>query len=140
MTHPRARASAPVAAVLGAFVLGACVAEEPEVSGQAAFMDKCAACHGADGRGSLAMGLSLSPHAPDLTGLSAANGGEFPRDYVMSTIDGYTRGTHVRGVMPEFGAGDLGRTVIVENPDGTGTPVPVVLLALADYLESLQEP
>jgi len=126
-------------ALIAIVALGACVAEDPGVSGQAAFLDKCAACHGADGRGSLAQGLSLSPAAPDLTGLSAANGGVFPRDYVMSTIDGYTRGLHTRSAMPEFGAGDLGDTVIVENPDGTGTPVPEVLLALAEYLERLQE-
>jgi len=27
---------------------------------------------------------------------------------------------------------------VVENADGTGTPVPARLLALADYLETLQ--
>jgi hypothetical protein len=41
--------------------------------------------------------------------------------------------------MPEFGAGDMGDTIIVENPDGTGTPVPARLLALADFVESLQD-
>lgn len=123
----------------GALMLGACV-DEPEVSGQMSFMDQCAACHGADARGSLALGLALQPPAPDLTGLTARNGGTFPRDYVMSTIDGYSRGQHSSSAMPEFGAGDLGDTVIVENDDGTGTPVPSVLLALAEYLERIQQP
>ena len=31
------------------------------------------------------------------------------------------------------------RAVVVENEDGTGTPVPTRLLALADYVESLQD-
>jgi hypothetical protein len=57
----------------------------------------------------------------------------------MSVIDGYRRGSHFSEAMPEFGATDLGPTVIVENPDGTGTPVPETLLALADYLESIQQ-
>jgi hypothetical protein len=33
----------------------------------------------------------------------------------------------------------MGDTIIVENPDGTGTPVPARLLALADFVESLQD-
>jgi hypothetical protein len=40
--------------------------------------------------------------------------------------------------MPEFGALDLGPAVIVED-DGIGTPVPATLLALANYLETIQE-
>lgn len=126
-------------AMVAILALGACVAEEPEISGRSAFMDNCSACHGADGRGSIANGISMVPAAPDLTVLSANNGGVFPRDFVMSTIDGYARGTHLRSPMPEFGAGDLGATVIVENPDGTGTPVPSMLLALSEFIATLQQ-
>jgi mono/diheme cytochrome c family protein len=125
-------------ALIGAVMVSACV-EEAEVSPRAAFMEDCSACHGPTGTGSLALGLTLDPPAPDLTGLSARNGGVFPRDYVMSTIDGFARGAHFSPAMPEFGATDMGDTVIVENPDGTGTPVPTRLLALADYVESLQD-
>ena len=56
----------------------------------------------------------------------------------MSTIDGLDRGAHFSAAMPEFGAGDLGETVIVEN-DGLGTPVPMTLLVLTDYLERIQQ-
>jgi mono/diheme cytochrome c family protein len=125
-------------AVLALAGLTACV-EEPEVSPRAAFMEDCSVCHGPTGEGSRGLGLSLDPPAPDLTGLAARNGGVFPRDYVMSTIDGFARGAHFSPAMPEFGASDMGDTVIVENPDGTGTPVPTRLLALADYVESLQD-
>jgi mono/diheme cytochrome c family protein len=121
----------------GVLMLAACV-NEPELTGEMAFMENCAACHSADATGSRALGLALEPPAPDLTGLSARNGGVFPRDYVMSTIDGYSRGQHSTSPMPEFGAGDLGETVVVENADGTGTPVPATLLALADYLQRIQ--
>lgn len=125
-------------AIAGALLLAACM-PEPEVSPRAAFMEDCSGCHGPTGEGSVALGLDLDPPAADLTSLAARNGGVFPRDYVMSTIDGLMRGAHFSPVMPEFGAGDMGDTVIVENPDGTGTPVPSRLLALADYVESLQD-
>ena len=117
--------------------LAGCVAE-PDASGSTIYADNCAACHGVGGMGDGPMAASLSVSPPDLTGLSARNDGTFPRTYVMSTIDGYTRGIHFAPDMPEFGAGDLGEVVVVENPDGTGTPIPVELIALADYLETLQ--
>jgi hypothetical protein len=56
----------------------------------------------------------------------------------MSTIDGLDRGAHFSAAMPEFGAGDLGETIIVEN-EGLGTPVPMKLLMLTEYLESIQK-
>jgi hypothetical protein len=80
----------------------------------------------------------LTTLPPDLTMIAARNGGVFPRDQVMSTIDGLDRDSHFSAAMPEFGAGDMGETVIVET-DGLGIPVPTQLLALTDYLESLQK-
>lgn len=122
-----------ILAILG---LAACV-EEP-MDGRTAFMENCASCHGADGtgNGSAARGLTVAP--PDLTMIAQRNGGTFPTDQVMSTIDGLDRGTHFSAAMPEFGAGDLGETVIVEN-EGLGTPVPMKLLILTEYLQSIQQ-
>lgn len=121
---------------LAALGLSACV-EEP-VDGRAAFMADCAGCHGVDGKGNgeLARGLATAP--PDLTQIAARNDGIFPRNQVMSTIDGLDRGAHFSPAMPEFGAGDMGDTIIVEE-DGLGTPVPERLLLLTDYLESIQQ-
>lgn len=126
-------------AVPGLIALAACVGEAPP-DGRRLFAENCAACHGADARGGgeLAAGLPETP--PDLTTLAARHRGVFPRDYVMSTIDGYSRGQHGAQVMPEFGAGDLGPVVIIEDGDGNGIPVPANLLALADYLATLQVP
>ena len=56
---------------------------------------------------------------------------------VMSIIDGLDRGAHFSAAMPEFGAGDMGPLVMTDE-DGNPVPVPADLLALADYLESLQ--
>jgi len=122
--------------ILTVLGLAACV-EEP-VDGRTAYLENCAACHGASGRGDgpAARGLSVTP--PDLTMLAARNGGVFPTDDVMSIIDGLERAPHFSTAMPEFGAGDLGETVIVEN-DGLGTPVPMTLLLLTEYLETIQQ-
>ncbi len=122
--------------VLAALGLGACV-EEP-IDGRTAYLENCASCHGASGMGDgpAARGLAVVP--PDLTQIAARNEGVFPRNQVMSTIDGLDRGTHFSAAMPEFGAGDLGETVIVED-QGLGTPVPMKLLVLTEYLESIQQ-
>ncbi len=125
-------------ALAALLLLPACVTE-PEISGRAAFESDCAACHGDDARGAGEFGADLLVTPPDLTVLAQNNGGVFPRDYVMSTIDGYARGAHFSAAMPEFGAGDMGPTIIVEGPDGIGTPIPARLLALADYLETIQQ-
>ena len=122
-------------AVLAVIGLAACV-EEPE-TGADIFAVECASCHGADARGDGPYARDLETAPPDLTLIASRNGGVFPRDQVMSTIDGLQRDAHFSMAMPEFGAGDLGATVIVEN-DGLGTPVPTKLLLLTDYIELLQ--
>lgn len=122
--------------ILAALGLAACV--EETIDGPTAYLENCASCHGADatGGGPAARGLAVAP--PDLTMIAARNGGTFPRDQVMSTIDGLDRGVHFSTAMPEFGAGDLGETVIIED-EGLGMPVPFKLLVLTQYIESLQK-
>ena len=122
--------------ILSVVGLAACV-EEP-IDGPTAYQENCAVCHGDGGKGDgpAARGLATAP--PDLTMLAARNGGVFPTDDVMSIIDGLEREPHFSNAMPEFGAGDLGETVIVEN-EGLGTPVPFKLLVLTEYLESIQQ-
>lgn len=120
--------------------LAGCVNQSTDTSPEAgalAFQQDCASCHGTDARGEGDFGRTLIRVPPDLTTLTQRYGGTYPRDFVMSTIDGYARGDHFSPAMPEFGAGDMGATVIVEQ-DGIGTPVPARLLALANYLESIQ--
>jgi mono/diheme cytochrome c family protein len=128
--------------LLAPLALMACVPDPQDqpVSGRAAFLESCAACHGEDARGTGPLAPGLDPHPADLTAIAARNGGVFARDRVMSTIDGFARGAHFSPAMPEFGETDLGRTVIVEETPGVGTPIPEKLLALADYLESIQQP
>lgn len=120
-----------------AVALAGCM-EEPQVTGAMAFAEDCAACHGGDGRGGGPLAAQIGVTVPDLTTLAVRSGGTFPRDEVMTVIDGYVRGDHFSDVMPEFGRADMGPVVMVEMQEGLATPVPERLLALADYLERIQ--
>jgi hypothetical protein len=127
--------------MIGVALSAGCVEQELDVSAEAGamlFAENCAACHGADARGAGEFGVQLFNIPPDLTQLSANNGGIFPRDYVLGVIDGFHRDPRFSQAMPEFGAGDMGPTVIVDE-DGLGTPVPARLLALTTWLETIQE-
>ena len=106
--------------------------------GRTMYVSECAACHGNDAKGGGTASLGLGVVPPDLTLFSRRNGGIFPRDDVMSVIDGYFRREHIFDPMPIFGDEDMGPTVLVEE-DGVATPVPANLLALANYLESIQQ-
>lgn len=123
--------------IIAALALTACIDTPEQPDGKLAYMENCASCHGFDAKGTGDMAENLIVMPPDLTTLSARNGGVFPSDYVMSTIDGLARAPHFSGAMPEFGANGMGDTVIVEK-DGIGTPVPAELLALTQYLEGVQ--
>ena len=105
--------------------------------GQALFQENCAACHGADAEGGGPASLGLGVVPPGLTRLAARNGGIFPKDRVMSVIDGYYRRDHYSDPMPVFGDEDMGPLVQVEV-DGVSTPIPAKLLAVANYLQSVQ--
>jgi mono/diheme cytochrome c family protein len=119
--------------------LAGCQASEralvPSVTGQEDYLALCSSCHGASGMGDgpAAAGLSASP--ADLTRLAAQNGGEFPMLDVMARIDGYSRAP---GAMPEFGALFGDELVPFETAPGVFTPTPPRLIALADYVASLQ--
>jgi len=116
--------------------LSACV-DDVAVDGRQAFLSNCAACHGASAMGDGPMAAQLDKAPPDLTTLTQRYGGTYPRDYVLSTIDGLNRNPHSSGAMPEFGAGDMGPIVMTED-NGNPMPIPAELLALSDYLETIQ--
>ncbi|WP_040818602.1 c-type cytochrome [Litoreibacter arenae] len=123
--------------LLALVALAGCAEPEPPTGAQL-FADNCTACHGADGSGSgwVAAGLQRKP--ADLTTLSARNGGVFPMERVLSSIDGFHRNPGFETAMPEFGAFFSGPMDQIEL-DGVMTPVPEPLLLVAEYLESLQK-
>ncbi|MBT8476853.1 MAG: cytochrome c [Alphaproteobacteria bacterium] len=126
------------ASLLLLLLVSACM-PAPERVGKALYVDHCIACHGKDARGDGPLSSNLDRNVPDLTLIAARNGGEFPLAEVISTIDGYTRSRAGNTVMPEFGI-DLqsGPLVYLETGDGIRTPTPSRLVALAEYLRSIQ--
>ena len=127
-------------AVLAAGLVAACVPNEmPEASdGRALFMENCAICHGADARGNGAMARAMQPAPPDLTRIALRNDGDFPRVRTLSTIDGYAKSDMAGPDMPEFGALLEGDLVPLDTGDGVMTPTPRKLVALLEYIESIQ--
>lgn len=106
--------------------------------GRAVYDERCAICHGPGGKGDGRFAAQLIRMPPDLTIMARENGGTFPRARVTQSIDGYARGDHFSGAMPEFGpllaGGDM-----LESGDGEISPPPQLLVAVVDYLESLQQ-
>lgn len=128
--------------MVGAFAVGAfATGGFADEAGKIEYMNSCASCHGADGKGSGPVMTSLNFVAPPLTGLSTANDGVFPMLEVIHVIDGRTgvRGHGTSEGMPVWGAvykspivgqtGDYGAEAIVRGR----------ILSLAYYLESIQE-
>jgi mono/diheme cytochrome c family protein len=119
--------------------LVACVERDEMPSGSEDFAAFCTACHGVSGKGDGPAAAGLDRKPADLTGLSARNGGVFPGTRVMAKIWGYT-GTHGGGSpMPEFGPLLQGDLVPYDGGDGIATPTPVRLVAIAEYLKTLQD-
>ncbi|MCE0507227.1 cytochrome c [Roseivivax sp. GX 12232] len=98
----------------------------------------CATCHGADGKGDGPMARAMRVPPKNLTLLAVRSGDSFPAARVLSTVDGYARSDLDGPGMPEFGellAGDL---VPYDSGDGVATPTPRKLVALVEYLRSIQ--
>lgn len=140
----------PIAATAALVVLAGCgpdglagfgapqATRAPVPTGGELYATFCAACHGAGGRGDGPSATGMTPPPADLTGLSARNGGVFPLVRVMGKIYGYSEGEV--GGMPEFASVLEGDTVLVETAPGVATPTPERLVALAEYIETLQTP
>jgi mono/diheme cytochrome c family protein len=102
------------------------------------FATNCAACHGADAGGYDGPRRDWTTPPPDLTLLSRRNGGTFPEFETLATVHGPADLDRPGSIMPVFGEGDLGPIVIVEVEEGIGTPIPADLVALSEYLRTIQ--
>lgn len=124
----------------GVVIAAACapvdMPEAPE--GAMLFAENCAVCHGSSARGDGPWSAGMVPPPADLTRLSFANGGTFPKARILSVIDGYDRTGLPGQDMPEFGLLLRGDTVPVDVGDGVLTPTPRPLAAILAFLESLQ--
>ncbi len=101
------------------------------------YAQNCVACHGVTGKGDGPTAERQVLRLPDLTTISARNGGEFPQARVMSYIWGDPDNDHLDRVMPSFG-GRMTDDLVPVEIDGTLTPTPRQLAGLYFYLESIQ--
>jgi len=123
--------------VAAGLVLAGCAPEPAPQPGAQAYQDYCAICHGqsAMGDGELARALAVPP--PDLTRISARNGGVFPLRAVADSVYGYA-GKHDRDLMPEFTALLDGPQTVLTDAEGRPQQVPQRLAEMLMYLQSLQ--
>ena len=77
---------------------------QPNDEGRQDFESSCAVCHGADGKGDGPYARLHGLQTPDLTALTARNGGVFPYRWVAEIVDG-RRGLIIHGIpgMPVWG-------------------------------------
>ncbi len=112
--------------------------------GASEYMNSCASCHGADGRGNGPMAGYLNASLPDLTQLATNNGGVFPVTRVYETIEGSTEaGPHGTRNMPIWGNRYKSRSAETANPEFRDTEAEVYaryrILALTEFLAGIQE-
>ena len=112
--------------------------------GKREYMNRCAVCHGASGKGDGGAIDILKTAPTDLTTLSRKNGGVFPYDRVYAVIDGRqaVKG-HGSREMPIWGRDLSTETVragehFVDVPYNMEMYVRSRILALIDYLNRIQ--
>ncbi|GGG86806.1 cytochrome c [Salipiger pallidus] len=124
-----------------AALLVACTPEEmPQAAdGRALYMEYCSVCHGETAKGDGEMARAMAKPPKDLTLIALRHGDNFPRAKVLSYIDGYARSDLDGPGMPEFGELLKGDLVPLDTGDGVMTPTPRKMVALLEYLESVQQ-
>jgi mono/diheme cytochrome c family protein len=110
--------------------------EPLDLSGEELFMRYCAACHGADARGTGPVARTMSKQVPDLTRLAARYGGDFPSMYVREAIDGRSMAvSHGTRQMPVWGYEfwvEEGADIVAERQARE------IIDRLLEYVESIQ--
>jgi len=106
-------------------------------TGAGLYQEHCASCHGQRGRGDGPVARSLKVQVPDLTRISARQGGTFPSDRVRSVIDGRTPvAPHGTRNMPVWGWAFRATSTSTDPQVEYQTQALIGLLV--DYLRSIQ--
>jgi mono/diheme cytochrome c family protein len=131
------RTAAAAAALAAALALPATAQDGPS-AGEQEYMNSCASCHGAEGRGDGPLADLMTVEVPDLTGIAERNDGAFPFQEVFMIIDGRT---DVRGhgyPMPVWGR-RYEEAAAEHGPYGQEVVVRGRILSLVRHLEQIQE-
>ena len=113
---------------------------EKTTTGKTLYLQNCVSCHGVDGKGDGPVAARLSTQPPDLTRIAARRNGVWPALEIMEILSGYSRNILPREDMPIIV--DLLDNEMSEFDRGNGEPIlmPTKLIAIANYLEALQDP
>lgn len=108
--------------------------------GKQEFDNRCASCHGKDGKGNGWLSFFITIQPPDLTVLAKNNGGILPADRLYRSISGESIAIHGPSDMPAWG-----KTYRSEAPDiYLGVPYNAEvysrgrILMLIEYINRLQ--
>ena len=134
-----------IGAVVGFSVHGLAqqpLVQEPDI-GRLEYQSSCAACHGADGKGTGPVGIVLLTKPADLTTIAKKNNGVFPITRIYEVIDGRQAvKAHGDRAMPVWGH----RYSFAPIPTPNEVPLydrePLIrahILAVIDYLYRIQE-
>ncbi len=127
-------------AVLTCLSLGSAALGQDDLIGADAYRESCAVCHGPSGLGDGEFANVLTVRPPNLTLLSSKNNGEFPFLLVFQTIDGRAIvPAHGTRVMPIWGDSFEPEAEAVAGPYGAELLVRARIVALVDYIETLQK-
>jgi mono/diheme cytochrome c family protein len=130
----RSRITVCIPALIALLVLVprlACAEDLSGYDGAQLFKRLCASCHGAAGAGDGPVAASFKTRLPDLTGIAARRGGQFPDERIRQIIDGRTGlAAHGAREMPVWG-NDL---------RAAGADPEVVITRLVAQLRGMQKP
>ncbi len=130
--------------ILAAFsqISGAIAEPEDFAPSASEFINSCASCHGADGKGAgFLVRLFRGVDPGDLTQLTANNDGQFPFDRIIQVIDGRTEvAAHGERKMPVWGDRYWASAMSDFGPDELNRQrARSRILELVYYLQSIQE-
>ncbi len=131
-----------MASMIGSAPLG--VAAQGYEIGQREYLNSCAQCHGAAGKGDGVIAGYLTQAVPDITTLQRDNGGVFPFARLFDVVSGTAEvGAHGTGDMPAWGDrySAIAPQMLGEMnaPADTEAFVRGRILALLEYISTLQE-
>jgi mono/diheme cytochrome c family protein len=109
------------------------------IAGAEEYTRACASCHGLTGRGDGPLAEFMSVPVPDVTQIRAAHDGVFPMLEVIHLIDGRTGLRGHGGPMPIWGDRFAADPATARGDVGTEIMVRGRILALATYLEAIQQ-
>ncbi|GAA6207955.1 hypothetical protein NBRC116601_12480 [Cognatishimia sp. WU-CL00825] len=115
------------------------VAAQETVTGESLYFNHCAACHGMelDGQGVMSGVMIIKPK--DLTVLAQANDGVFPVLQVVTRIDGRDPLVSHGSPMPVYGDFFEGSDAFLKSELGQPIATSAPVVALVEYIESLQK-